>query len=114
MKNLICIVCPIGCHLSVDEENNYKVTGHTCPRGEKYGKEELLAPKRVVTSTVKIKGALYERIPVKTSSAIPKEKITQCMELLNNVELISPVKMGDIVVENIFNLGINIVATRDM
>ncbi|MGL4687397.1 MAG: DUF1667 domain-containing protein [Fusobacteriaceae bacterium] len=114
MKNLICIVCPIGCHLSVDIENDYKVTGHTCPRGEKYGKEELLTPKRVVTSTVKIKGALYERIPVKTNSAIPKEKINQCMELLNGVELTSPIKMGDVVIENIFNLGINIVATRDM
>ncbi len=114
MKNLICIVCPIGCHLNIDVEDNYKVTGNACPRGEKYGKEELLTPKRVVTSTVKIKGALYERIPVKTNSAIPKEKIFQCMELLNKLELISPVKMGDVVIENIFDLGIDIVTTRDM
>ena len=28
MTDLICIVCPKGCHLKVDEENGYKVTGN--------------------------------------------------------------------------------------
>ncbi len=50
-KNMICIVCPMGCHLTVDTET-LEVTGNTCPRGEKYGKEELTAPKRVITSNL--------------------------------------------------------------
>ena len=57
MKELICIVCPNGCHLKVDEENGYNVTGNKCERGAEYGKAELLHPVRVVTSTVRIEGA---------------------------------------------------------
>lgn len=53
MKELICITCPKGCHLKVDEENGYAVTGNSCPKGEAYGKAELCHPTRVVTSTVK-------------------------------------------------------------
>lgn len=114
MKNLICIVCPIGCHLEVDVENSYKVTGNTCPKGEVYGKEELISPKRVVTSTIKIKNGIHKRIPVKTTNSIPKELVYECMELLNNIEVSSPIKVGTKVIENIFETGIDIVVTRDM
>ncbi|MGL4980775.1 MAG: DUF1667 domain-containing protein [Fusobacteriaceae bacterium] len=114
MVEMICIVCPIGCHMEVDVENGYKVTGNSCPRGEIYGKEELIAPKRVVTSTVIIKGGIHNRIPVKTSRAIPKEKIFECMNLLKDIKLKSPVKMGDIILKNIFEIGVDIVVTRDM
>lgn len=74
MTNLICITCPKGCHLTVDEENGYTVTGNCCPRGAEYGKNELLHPVRMITSTVKITGAALPRLPVKTDHALPKEK----------------------------------------
>ena len=80
MKELICIVCPQGCHLKVDEENGCAVTGNACPRGAEYGKMELTHPTRVVTSTVRCEGGLYPRCPVKTDRAIPKELIFQVME----------------------------------
>lgn len=48
MTELICIVCPKGCHLKVDEQNDYAVTGNGCKRGEAYGKKELTNPTRVV------------------------------------------------------------------
>lgn len=66
MRELICITCPKGCHLKVDEENDYKVTGNGCPRGAIYGKKECTHPTRVVTSTVKIVGAEIERLSVKS------------------------------------------------
>ena len=112
-KNMICIVCPMGCHLTVDTET-FEVTGNTCPRGEKYGKEELTAPKRVITSTVRIKGGIHNRVSVKTSDAIPKELNFKCMELLKDVELVSPVKRGDVVIKNVLNTGVDVVVTRDM
>ena len=58
MTELICIVCPKGCHLKVDEENGYRVTGNSCKRGEEYGKKELTNPTRVITSTVRVTGGL--------------------------------------------------------
>ena len=70
MRELICITCPKGCHLKVDEENGYKVTGNGCPRGAIYGKKECTHPTRVVTSTVKIVGAEIERLSVKTNGDI--------------------------------------------
>ena len=114
MKKLICIVCPIGCHIEVDEKNDYKVTGNKCPRGAIYGKKELTAPTRVVTSTIKISGGIHNRVPVKTSSDIPKALNFECMDLINKLEVKSPVKMGDIVSKNIFGTGVDVVITRNM
>ena len=75
MTDLICIVCPKGCHLKVDEENGYKVTGNGCPRGAAYGEKELVNPTRVITSTVRVEAKTARRVPVKTASDIPKGKI---------------------------------------
>ena len=112
-KEMICIVCPVGCHISVNTET-YEIKGNACPRGAVYGKEELTAPKRVVTSTVKIKNAIDNRCPVKTEQAIPKELNFKLMEELKNIELTAPVKRGDIVIKNVFNTGVDVVVTKDM
>lgn len=114
MKELICIVCPKGCRLRVDEENGYAVTGNSCPRGEEYGKVELLNPTRVVTSTVKCRGLTHHRCPVKTSQAIPKGLIFQAIKALDSVELTNPVHAGEAVVENVCGTGADFVACRDL
>jgi CxxC motif-containing protein len=114
MKELICIVCPKGCHLKVDENDNYSVTGNDCPRGAEYGKKELTAPTRVITSTVKVRGGLYCRCPVKTAAPIPKGLIFEAMKLLDNVELQAPVRVGDVVIEDICGTGIPFVAARNL
>ena len=114
MKELICIVCPKGCHLKVDENNNYAVTGNGCPRGVEYGQKELTAPTRVITSTVKVRGGLYTRCPVKTAAPIPKGLIFDAMKLLDSVELQAPVRVGDVVVEDICGTGVAFVAARNL
>lgn len=114
MKELICIVCPKGCHLKVDEENGWQVTGNSCPRGEEYGRIEMTNPTRVLTSTVKINGGLHRRLPVKTNGMIPKRLLFPAMKQLDEIELTSPVKEGDIVIKDIIGTGIDLIATRDM
>ena len=114
MTNLICIVCPKGCHLAVDEDNNYEVTGFGCARGVDYGKKELTNPTRVITSTVKITGGIHKRLPVKTNQDIPKGMIHDAMAPLDAVELTAPVKVGDVVVPDICGTGAAWVAARDM
>lgn len=114
MTNLICIVCPKGCHLAVDEENDYSVTGFGCQRGVDYGKKELTNPTRVITSTVKISGGIHKRLPVKTNRDIPKGLIHDAMALLDPVELTAPVKVGDVVVKDICGTGADWVASRNM
>ncbi len=114
MKELVCIVCPKGCRLHVDEENNFAVTGNSCPRGAEYGHHEISNPTRVLTSPVKLAGGLYRRCPVKTDAAVPKGKLMDIMKLLNAVELKSPVKIGDIVLQNVADTGANVVVTKNL
>ncbi len=114
MKELICIVCPKGCHLSVDENDNYKVTGNSCPRGEEYGAAELKNPVRVLTSTVVLTGSSHRRLPVKTDAPLPKPLMFQAVRLLNDVRVSAPVRVGDTVLQNILGTGISFVATRSI
>ncbi|MEG1404510.1 MAG: DUF1667 domain-containing protein [Oscillospiraceae bacterium] len=112
MKELICIVCPKGCHLQVDENDNYKVVGNTCPRGEEYGANELKNPTRVLTSTVVLSSKNHRRLPVKTDAPIQKPLMFQAVKLLDTVKLTVPVKAGDVVLANVLGSGVNFVATR--
>lgn len=114
MTELICIVCPKGCHINVDENNNYEVIGNGCDRGEVYGKKELINPTRVIPTTVRITGAQHRRLPVKTDKDISKSIIFDAVRLLDNIEVVSPIKIGDIVYKDILGTGVNFVATRNM
>lgn len=114
MTHLICITCPKGCHLSVDEENDYAVTGNACPRGAVYGKNELQHPVRVITSTVQITGAAVPRLPVKTDRPLPKEKMFDCMHLLDGITVKAPVTVGQVLAENILGTRVNLVATKSL
>ena len=111
-----CIMCPMGCELTVTIENGAvtNVTGNTCPRGPKYANDEVTAPKRMLTSTVAIDGGVLPLLPVVSATVLPKERILDCARYLRGVKLQAPVKTGDVVVENILGLGVNIIASRDM
>lgn len=110
MKELICIMCPKGCHLKIDEQKN--VTGNQCIRGKKYAIDEITAPKRIVTSTVKIKSEITNRLPVITDKEIDKEKMFAVIQALNDITLLPPIYLHDIIIENILDSGVNIIATR--
>lgn len=116
--NLVCIVCPVGCRMTLTEDKNadqgYEVDGNKCKRGIIYGIEELSNPTRVITSTIKIEEALFRRLPVKTDGLVPKESIFECMKLINAVHVTSPVKVGQVLIENILNTGVNVVSSRSM
>ena len=112
MKELICIVCPNGCHLKVDEQNGYAVTGNKCDRGVEYGKAELCNPVRVVTSTVCLDSKVSRRLPVKTNGAIPKGFIFEAMEVINALCVKAPVKTGDVLVEDLLGTGVSVVACK--
>ncbi len=117
-QDLVCIVCPIGCRLTITKddsnENGYVVEGNVCKRGEAYAIKELTAPTRMIPTTVRIKEGFLPRLPVRTSAPVPKELIFQCMDEINKVAVEAPVKMGDVIVANILDTGVDIIATRSM
>lgn len=113
---LTCISCPLGCPLKVETDESgrvLKVTGNTCKRGEDYGKKEVTNPTRTVTSTVRLIGGTAPVVSVRTQTDIPKEKIFQCMEEIRSAAIEAPVRIGDVVVENVAGTGVNVVATAN-
>ena len=112
-KELICISCPLGCHLTVDVDNK-TVTGNTCKGGEVYGLNEVINPVRVITSTVKIEGARLPVLPVKTNGAIPKSLNFEAIKVINDVICKAPIKVGDIIIKDILGTGVDVVASRSL
>lgn len=115
VREMVCIVCPMGCHIKVSKDkDNYTVTDNKCPRGKEYGIKELTNPTRVLTTTVKVKGGLLNRLPVKTKEAIPKNKIFECMKKIDSIEVSIPVSAGDIIIKDILDTGVDVIASRSM
>ncbi len=113
---LTCIQCPLGCPLTVtmDGDTILKVEGNTCKRGEIYAQKEITAPSRTVTSTVAVEGGVHPVVAVRTNTDIPKDKIFDCMKEINAVLVKAPVKIGDVIIENVCGTGVNIVAAANM
>jgi len=115
-KTMNCIMCPMGCEMTVTlEEGKFvSVTGNSCPRGAKYAETEVTDPRRMLTTTVRITGGLLPLLPVVSADVLPKGRIKDCVAYLRTVTAKAPVKAGDIIVQDILGLGVNIVASRDM
>ena len=112
-RELTCIICPRGCSLSVNIEGAKTcVSGNSCPKGEKYGIEECIHPTRTVTSIVRVENRENTMVSVKTASPVPKENIFDVMELIKKTSVKAPVKIGDIILTNIY--GTDIIATKDI
>ena len=110
-RKLTCIVCPLGCELCVTlEDGKVKaVSGNTCPRGKVYAENECISPMRTVTSTVRC--ADGSMVAVKTDRAIPKDKMTECMQKINATVASLPIAVGDVIIEDVF--GSRVVATQN-
>ncbi len=115
-KKITCIECPKGCSLSVDYENckAIKVEGTKCPKGIGYAISEIENPSRILTATVVATGLGLKLVPVRTNKPIPKKDILKAMEEIRLVKVTTPLEAGDIIVENFLNLGVKLVATREV
>lgn len=119
-RELTCINCPIGCKITIELEDNgndcqvSSIQGNRCPKGEVYARKEVTDPRRIVTSTVVVIGGEEDRVPVKTAEDIPKGKIFDCARALKNVWIEAPVRIGDVIVENVAETGVDVVATKNV
>ena len=115
-KELICIGCPMGCYLNIDCIGTKigDVSGNRCKVGLEYAEEEIYNPQRTLTTTVKVKNGHLPLVSVRTNKPIPKSRIFDAMNLLAKVEVDAPIKIGEIIIQNIFDTGVNIVATKNI
>ena len=112
-RELTCIVCPIGCSLVAETEEGkvISVTGNTCPRGKVYAETECISPMRTITTTVRCEDGTI--IPVKTATPIPKEKMFEAMEIINKTNPHLPIKVGDVIIEDVFGSKVVAVSNAD-
>ena len=115
---MICIVCPLGCKLTITQgavnKEGYEISGNKCSRGLDYAVEEMTNPTRVLTTTVKINNAHLDRLPIRTKGSIPKSHIFKIMKVINKVEVTAPVTMGQVIIKNILGTGVDVIASRSM
>lgn len=115
-KKIICIACPLGCHLTVrsEQEGEITVTGNKCARGKEYGREEYLAPKRMVTCTCPTGSERFPRVPVRTAGAIPAELINSLLDTLYRTRVPLPVTRGQRVLQDFGESGVDVIATLSL
>lgn len=117
-----CTTCPSECFLTVEVERDANgavvevrsVTGNNCPRGDKFAHQELTCPMRVLTTTVAVSGGDEKLLPVRTADAIPLELHAQAMALIRSLVVNAPIRMGDVVLENLLDTNINLIASMDI
>ena len=111
-----CIVCPTGCVIQVkkDEAGELSYEGYTCKRGLEYAQQEYLEPKRILTTTIRVKNGFLPLVPVRTDKPILKDKLDDALDKIAITLIEAPIKMGDILIENIAGLGANVIASRDL
>jgi len=115
ITKLICITCPKGCTLEVHREGDTVVkVEQGCKRGHEYANRELVDPRRMVSSTVKISGGVHPLLPVYTSDVFPKPRIPELMSALRSLKIKAPVRMNEVVIKDALGTGINILASRDI
>jgi CxxC motif-containing protein len=115
-STMICITCPVGCALEVTHDGSTitRVVGHSCKKGIDYAQTELTDPRRMLASTVRVRGGLHPLVPVCTAAPMPKPLIFDLLAELRRVELEAPVRLGQVVLENALGTGIDVVASRDL
>lgn len=114
-KVITCIICPVGCDITVTGENDTiaSMKGHQCKRGEGYARSEFIHPVRILTSIVRVEGAEVPLVPVRSKDSIPKGLLFQCMEEIQKVVISAPVRRYDVIIPDILGTGVDIVATGE-
>ena len=115
MKELVCIVCPRSCKMKIEfQHGEIVVSGNGCKRGKSFAINETTQPKRTLCSTVKTKYKEVPVLPVRVSGEIPKNKIFDVMKQISTVVVTEPISCGDIIVEDVLSLGVNVIATSSI
>lgn len=115
-RHFVCVICPIGCEVDVIHDGGEIISmeGNKCKKSEEFVRQELIEPMRVLTTTVRIQGARWPVIPVRTDKSVPKRLFLRIMRQLRRIELQAPVNMLDAVVKDVAGTGASIIATRTM
>lgn len=115
VKVIRCIVCPTGCQIkAISKGSEISFEGYTCKRGLEYAEQEYYEPKRILTTTIRVENGLLPLIPVRSNKPILKDRLRDALNEIAQAEVKAPIKMGDVLIENILELDVSIIASRDL
>jgi len=114
-RQVTCIICPVGCGIQAESAEGapLKLSGYRCKRGLQYAKDEMTAPRRILTTTVRLKAKGSHILPVRTRTPIPKLLLKEAMKELKNVSVAAPVKMGEVVLKDVAGTGVDVISARN-
>lgn len=115
-KEMICIICPLGCSLTVNHTQKaiQSVEGNQCERSLDYAEKEIFNPERTLTTTVRVRHGHLPLVSVRTNKPLSKELLFDAMDLLAEIEVEAPIKIEHKIAENLFNTGVDVVATKNV
>ncbi|PKK38949.1 hypothetical protein ABB02_01762 [Clostridiaceae bacterium JG1575] len=115
IKEMTCILCPMGCRLTVsgpaEDPESWKVSGNGCPRGVGHALREMTHPMRTLTTCLRVRGGEKQMVSVKTSVPIPKERLLDVMALLKGTIVPAPISLGQVLVPHVGGLEADLIAT---
>jgi CxxC motif-containing protein len=117
LKEFTCIVCPNGCHIDVELDDNgsiQSIKGAGCRGGQNYVQQEITDPRRTIASSVPVTGGELPLVSVRLNRPVPKARIQDVMAQIRRVSLTAPVHTGDIVIADVLGLGSDVIATKDI
>lgn len=114
MKELVCITCPNSCRMTVEQKDGkWVASGNRCPRGQKFAEDEMTCPKRTFSTTVRTAWKEVPVLPVRVSQEIPKEKIFEVMEQINQTTVRECIGREDVLISNVLGLEADVIVTSD-
>ena len=113
-RQFVCITCPMGCNIEavVRDGQAVSISGARCKRGAEFVREELTAPKRMLTTTVRVRGGVLPLVPVRSSAPLPKARLLEVAAHLRQVVLDAPVEEHQVVCANVLDTGVDMIASR--
>ncbi|MFO7677781.1 MAG: DUF1667 domain-containing protein [Thermoplasmatota archaeon] len=113
-KEITCIVCPIGCKIFIKSTGSSCeiIKGNICKKGFEYAQNEVLDPRRMLTSSVLVKNGIWPLVSVKSTQPIPKNKVFIVLEEIKKITLHAPVRSGQIVIKNVAQTNCDIITTK--
>jgi CxxC motif-containing protein len=113
-NKITCIICPIGCKIFVktDGKQIAITEGNICKKGIDYAKSEALDPRRMLTTSVLVKDGEWPLVSIKSTRPIPRDKLFPILRQIKKITINAPVRSGQIIIKNVLNSGVDIVATK--
>jgi CxxC motif-containing protein len=117
ITHYLCIGCPLGCRLEVEDDEAgtiVEVRGHSCRKGKTFAEREHHDPRRMVTTTVSVNGGRWARLPVHTTTDVPKEMVADVVRQLRSVEVAAPVERGQLIATDVLGTGADVISSRPL